>query len=69
MAIRDWNIGQLVVVWIAGLFGNFLLWMFAYHLNTEGNPWGIVLSVVVMAVPFVLLGITWVWFAGRPPRK
>lgn len=69
MAIRAWNVGQLAVVWVGGLFADFLLWMFMYHLNTEGNPWGIVLAVVVVAVPFVLLGITWMWFGGRSPRK
>ncbi len=59
MAIREWHPGQLAVFWAGGLFAEFVL----YAVGSEMQ--GMWILAAFVALPFVLLAVTWIWFGGR----
>jgi len=73
MAVDDWHPGQLVVVWVGGLLAEFLLVGFASALIDSGKDFlddaALLLFLLAVALPFVLLWITWQWFGARQKRK
>lgn len=60
MAIRDWHPGQLVVLWVGGLFTEWVIW----GLGSSGELPSMFLAVFI-GLPFALLAVTWIWFGGR----
>lgn len=67
MAIRDWHGGQLVVIWAALVFANFVLFIAAYYIR--GPVVGPILGVAFLVafiggIPWGLV-LTWKWFGSR----
>ena len=66
MAVRDWHPGQLAVLWIAGGVAEFFMFVFLSDTNSEAVRKALIYPFLVL--PFVILGVTWVWFGSRPKR-
>jgi hypothetical protein len=60
MAIRHWHPGQVAVLWIGGLFAEFLFWALSSTFRFR------LAMLAFWVTPFVLLAITWRWFGTRP---
>ena len=64
MAIRDWHVGKLAVIWVGTLFTEFLLGLLIAPLDI-----GPLLGVVLLGVPmYGALYLTWRWLTEREKR-
>ena len=62
MAIKDWHIGKIVLVWLAGLGIGGPLFGFAVG---DLNPFTALLLGVAVALLVTPLVVIWKWFSGR----
>lgn len=60
--IRAWHPGQLATVWVGFLFFEWVLYEMASNME---QPINAMAGMVFIALPFVMLSITWKWFSGR----
>ena len=71
MAIRDWHVGQLCVLWVGGL-----LWEAVGYSLADSTCYtvpcliiGGIIVLGVLLIPPALLVVTWKWFGGRNPPQ
>ena len=71
MAICDWHLGQLVVLWVGGAGLDLVLWLAFFDENVRiPQAVSIIVLLVVLGIPVALLIATWKWFGGRNhPRE
>jgi len=65
MAVRQWHVGKIVMLWLAaGLLTAFFIWVVPYI----NSPSGLFeLALIAAAVGFLVTAfvITWIWLGGR----
>jgi hypothetical protein len=73
MTIRKWHPGQLVVLWIAAVACEWLLWQFWDYLaaletiSSFGFATALFVLVAIAALPVAMFVVTWKWFGAKGP--
>ncbi|HEX8696490.1 MAG TPA: hypothetical protein VF746_28990 [Longimicrobium sp.] len=62
MDVRDWHPGQLALLWVVAVFGEWLLIRSILRPHFVPNTLG---YAVLWLIPIVLFVVTWRWFDAR----
>jgi len=76
MSLRDWHLGQLIVVWGGGIGLEWVLYWLMFEADIEPIPiiplrfaWAMAILIGILALPLGLCMITWEWGRSRPRPK
>lgn len=63
MAIKNWHIGKIILLWVWGILLAFL--GFNILESVEHFVVGYILIGLILGIPFIISVITWKWLSGK----